>query len=270
MKNLIFRTLTGIVFASAVIGSVLLGNIAFIVLFSFFTAVGTVEFFRMLSTNKMIKPVFLPAIIAIVVSFISFSFVFSGIIEPKFLVFPMILMFLLFIFELYRNHSEPIINISTSILPLLFIALPFSLSIILLNFPSAYEGIYLLAFFAILWTNDTMAYFTGITLGKNRLFERISPKKSWEGFFGGLIFSAFIGGVFGYFTQEQSILFWAGFAIIISLSATLGDLVESLFKRSSGVKDSGSILPGHGGVLDRFDGAFLALPFSAAYLLMFS
>jgi phosphatidate cytidylyltransferase len=157
-------------------------------------------------------------------------------------------------------------RIAVSLFPLVYVAMPFALSSVLLHADTQVLGLMLFAFFAILWTNDSMAYVSGMLLGKNRLFERISPKKSWEGFIGGLLFSLLVGFIVFVISNEFSWYFWLGYALIISLSATFGDLLESLMKRNSGIKDSGNILPGHGGVLDRFDGAIMAFPFAVAYL----
>lgn len=268
MKNLLFRTLTGAIFATLVIGSIILGSWAFIILFGFFTIVGTLEFYRMVSAKKLVSPILIPGVLTSFLSFVSFSTVMSGYMPNSFLFFPLLLALILSVFELYRKQKEPILDIAITVFPILFVALPFALGTLILNQPIQPNYIFLLAFFAILWTNDTMAYLTGMSVGKHRLFERISPKKSWEGFLGGLFFSVVIGVVIGWVSEVNTWYFWVGYAIIISLAGTMGDLVESLFKRSSGIKDSGSILPGHGGVLDRFDGALLAFPFATAYIIL--
>ncbi len=119
----------------------------------------------------------------------------------------------------------------------------------------------LLGFFFLLWTNDTGAYLVGRSIGKHKLWERISPKKTWEGFFGGLILSIIIGYVISLYYPELNYILWIVMAALVSIFGTMGDLVESVFKRSIDAKDSGSILPGHGGILDRFDGVFLSTPF---------
>ena len=138
-----------------------------------------------------------------------------------------------------------------------------------MKFPA--EGItygVLFGYFGILWISDTGAYLVGSAIGKHRLFERISPKKSWEGSIGGAIFA--LGGAALCWYLFGDILLWQWFVLglIIVIIGTLGDLVESLFKRSLGVKDSGSILPGHGGMLDRFDAVFISAPFVFAYLMI--
>jgi len=132
--------------------------------------------------------------------------------------------------------------------------------------------LYTLALFAFVWVNDTFAYLVGIKFGKHKLFERISPKKTWEGFFGGLVFAIFAGFLFSHFTSDypiaKNIVKWVGLAIIVVIFGTIGDLFESYIKRSLNVKDSGTILPGHGGLLDRLDSILFAAPAAVIYLLL--
>ena len=121
-----------------------------------------------------------------------------------------------------------------------------------------------------MWSFDSFAYLTGVSIGKHRLFERISPKKSWEGFFGGLVLSLGVAAALAYFFPVLSTGQWMVMSLIISVTGTFGDLAESLLKRSFGVKDSGNIMPGHGGFLDRFDAALMAMPFVVAWLVFIS
>ena len=127
----------------------------------------------------------------------------------------------------------------------------------------------MLAFISIIWVNDVFAYLVGVTLGKHRLCERISPKKSWEGFFGGLIGAVGAAVLFGHLF-EGNLLVWGGLGLVTALAGVAGDLVESLFKREADVKDSGAIMPGHGGFLDRFDALLVAAPFALLYLILTS
>jgi len=133
------------------------------------------------------------------------------------------------------------------------------------------EGrIYVLALFAFVWVNDTFAYLVGSAIGKRKLFERISPKKTWEGFFGGLIFAVFAGFLFSHFTADNNLIKWLGLAVVVVIFGTMGDLFESYIKRNLNVKDSGTILPGHGGFLDRLDSILFASPVALIYLLIFA
>jgi phosphatidate cytidylyltransferase len=123
--------------------------------------------------------------------------------------------------------------------------------------------------FLLIWTNDSFAYFSGRAFGKHKLFERISPKKTWEGTFGGILFTLLLGFIIGSYINKGEVLFWMISALIIAPGAILGDLLESLFKRSLAVKDSGKILPGHGGVLDRFDAALFTIPFFYCWSIIY-
>lgn len=171
---------------------------------------------------------------------------------------------LVFIFELYRKKENPLLNLAYSFLGQIYIVLP----IVLLNrvafLPIGQEVVYnyhliLVSLFIFIWFNDTGAYLIGVTFGKNRLFERISPKKSWEGFFGGMAFAILASLVFAHFYTGMSCIQWIGLAVLVVVFATFGDLIESLMKRTLNIKDSGKALPGHGGFLDRFDSMLFAI-----------
>jgi phosphatidate cytidylyltransferase len=123
--------------------------------------------------------------------------------------------------------------------------------------------------FLLIWTNDTFAYFSGRAFGKRKLFERISPKKTWEGTIGGILFTLLLGFIIGAYINKGEVLFWMVSALIIAPGAIFGDLLESLFKRSLNIKDSGKILPGHGGVLDRFDAALFTIPFFYCWSIIY-
>lgn len=174
-----------------------------------------------------------------------------------------------FIVQLYRPRQNALHSLERSLFTVGYVALPIALlnSIIAITAPRI-----LLAVFIFIWINDTGAFLVGITLGRHRLFERISPKKSWEGFFGGL--AACVAAAFAFdkwcneFFQVPEIATWIGLSIVVCLAATMGDLVESLIKRTVGVKDSGKLIPGHGGVLDRIDSLLLVSPAVLIYLIL--
>ena len=178
--------------------------------------------------------------------------------------------FFIFIRELFRNAGNPIHNIGSSLLGVLYISLPL-FCFYLISFQGLLENYQyqcILGYFFILWANDIGAYFAGTYFGKHKLFERISPKKTWEGFFGGALFALIITLIISYYFNNFSLIQWIIVSSIIIVTGTLGDLVESMFKRSAFLKDSGESIPGHGGFLDRFDSLFISAPFVFFYLQM--
>jgi phosphatidate cytidylyltransferase len=184
------------------------------------------------------------------------------------------------IIELYRKQERPFDSIAHTLLSVLYSAVPFSIfpfsafsrsglePLIKLNGIEFSPGI-VIGFFLLLWANDTGAYLVGVTFGKHRLMERISPKKSWEGFFGGMLITLaaawFLAGWLGVVSRTG----WMIISVIISVAGTYGDLTESMLKRSLGIKDSGSIMPGHGGFLDRFDSVLISFPLVYLYISLF-
>lgn len=178
---------------------------------------------------------------------------------------------LMCICELYRKSATPIANIASSFMGALYVALPMSLLLVIpmLLGNGVWNPWIVLFYVFIIWANDVFAYLFGITLGRHRLFERISPKKSWEGFFGGLAGAVAMGYVAA-LILEASAAAWMGLALVAALSGVFGDLVESLMKRSVDVKDSGNIIPGHGGWLDRFDALILSAPFVFVYACVYA
>ncbi|MFN3316991.1 MAG: phosphatidate cytidylyltransferase, partial [Raineya sp.] len=204
--------------------------------------------------------------------------------KELFLFIILAVIFLFFILKLYdKNDSQPFLNLALTILGIMYVAIPFCLlleasylnSIVErdkggLIFGLVYNYQIPLGILFCLWASDSGAYFVGRKLGKTKLFERISPKKSWEGLAGGMFFSQMVAwGLSVYFTSIEG---WKWFVIsaIIVVVGTYGDLVESMFKRSLNIKDSGSVIPGHGGFLDRFDGLLVAMPFVALFLKLFA
>jgi phosphatidate cytidylyltransferase len=183
----------------------------------------------------------------------------------------------LLIAELYLIREDPISNWAYTMMSQIYIALPFSL-LNVLAFRSAgsdiqYTYLIPLSVFVFLWINDTGAYLCGSLLGKNKLFPRISPGKSWEGSIGGGLLVIAVAVLVWYLTEKYEVnelgltaYEWAGLGLTVVVFGTWGDLVESLFKRTLGIKDSGNILPGHGGMLDRFDSSLMAIPAAVVYL----
>jgi phosphatidate cytidylyltransferase len=264
VSNFLKRTFTGAVFLVVMIGGIAWNQYSFYALFFLIAILGLDEFYKLLIKSGH-EPQRKLGLLCGATIFLLIAI--SKLIDEQAVVYlSFVLLSTIFFAELYRNKQNPFQNIAYSILGIVYIVMPFALWV---NFIKGYSfengGIYnphlLLGFFFLLWTNDTGAYLVGISIGKHKLWERISPKKTWEGFFGGLILSMAIGYGISLFYTELHYILWMLMAAIVSIFGTMGDLVESAFKRSLDVKDSGSILPGHGGILDRFDGVFLSTPF---------
>ena len=276
MKNLIARTITGIFFvATIVIG--FLNPTAMTLLFALITALSVWEFTGLVnmrpgvSINRFICT-------AAGVYFFFAMVVFSSDLTPSTVFIPyLVTLIYLLISELYAKAEDPINNWAYTMFSQLYVALPFSLLSVLAcsATPAGVVYTYLipLCVFVFLWINDTGAYCCGSLLGKHKLFPRVSPGKSWEGSIGGFIFVAAAAVGIWYYTEtyglntvQLSMGEWIGLGWTVALFGTWGDLVESLFKRTLGIKDSGNILPGHGGMLDRFDSSLLAIPAAVVYL----
>ena len=174
-----------------------------------------------------------------------------------------------FVVELFRNVKTPTRNIATTLMATLYVALPMSLMLFipLMLAGGQWRAEAFLFYLFIVWANDVFAFLVGITCGRHRLCERISPKKSWEGFFGGVAGAMAMGAV-GAAVVGGGYALWLGLAAVVAITSVLGDLVESMFKREAEVKDSGNILPGHGGMLDRFDALLLSSPAAFVYLII--
>lgn len=209
------------------------------------------------------------SIILYVVSFL----IAKGIIEIKYFLGLLPFFLMIMAAELYRKKAKPAENIATTFFGIIYLAIPLSL-ISFLVFPAIHgENTYtpniLIAIFALIWIHDSGAYLVGVSIGKHRLFERISPKKSWEGAIGGTLIAIIASCFICNFIPEIKLIHWIAISILTVVSSTFGDLTESMFKRYFGIKDSGNILPGHGGVLDRFDSIFFAIPVVTMYLKLF-
>lgn len=270
MSNLAIRTVTGIVLVVLVIAAIITHQYLFALIFLMFTIIGLWEFYSLVE-KAGIFPNKTAGIIAGVVLFVTNAMVSVNMLDIELLLLNFIFIFVIFLLELYRNIPNPFTNIAFTFFGLLYVAVPFSL----LNYfpnPAFLPGIYhsslLLGFFFLVWINDTGAYVLGSAMGKRKLFERVSPKKSWEGTLGGAVLTFISAYLIAQYYTQMYLNDWMFIALIIVVFGTYGDLFESMFKRSINTKDSGSILPGHGGVLDRFDSVFMAAPFVFVYLLM--
>jgi phosphatidate cytidylyltransferase len=197
--------------------------------------------------------------------------VLSDLVEPSLLFINIPLLFSIFIFELYRKTEKPFHNIAFTIFGVIYIVLPFALLMVIPFLSSGnpgYQAHLVFGYFLLLWASDTGAYLSGMAFGKRKLFERISPKKSWEGSIGGTLLNLFFAWCCSRWFPELDHLTWTIMGLLIVVTGTFGDLAESLLKRTLNIKDSGNILPGHGGLLDRFDALLVSVPFVLAFLAL--
>lgn len=272
MKKLITRTLTGFVLVSVMLTAILASPYSYAILFLLVLIGGLTEF-NSLFKQSPVKPNKALSYTISVLLFLATFFVAQGKLDTRYFfgLFPLFLVVMAA--ELYRKKEKPLENIAVTLFSVLYLAVPLAL-INFLVYPeliseNTYAPKLLVAVFALIWIYDSGAYLFGVSFGKHRLFERISPKKSWEGAVGGtftaLIAAYFIAG----FIPEIKLIHWMLISLLTVVSSTYGDLTESMLKRYFGIKDSGHILPGHGGVLDRFDSLFFAAPVIVMYLKLF-
>ena len=271
-SNFTQRAITGIVFVVVLVGCILWGSISFSLLFTLITALSVHEFGHLMNTynggslNKTITA------LGGAYLFLALGSFCIGATDARIFLPYLFLLLYVMITELYLKKANPLGNWAFSMLSQLYIALPFALLNILAyhnspeNSSVTYNPILPLSIFVFIWLSDTGAYCVGSLIGKHRLFERISPKKSWEGSIGGAVFSIASSLIFAHCYPFFSIAQWAGLAAVVVVFGTWGDLTESLMKRQLGIKDSGNILPGHGGMLDRFDSALMAIPAAVIYI----
>ncbi|VBB48128.1 Phosphatidate cytidylyltransferase [uncultured Paludibacter sp.] len=259
MKNLALRLVSGVIFVVLLVGSILISPYTFAVLFAAIMALAIREFHQLTNKNPDIQVNTLIAVIGGVLLFIGAFVSASKLTDfPVYTIYGVYVIVIL-ISELFRKKQNPIHNWAYFVLGQIYTALPFALLNYIL-YVNNYQPIILLAVFISIWVNDTGAYCTGMLLGKHKLFKRISPKKTWEGFLGGAVFVLISGYIFSRFIPELTLLQWFIFSEIVVIFGTLGDLSESLIKRTLDVKDSGNAIPGHGGILDRFDSMIMAAP----------
>jgi phosphatidate cytidylyltransferase len=276
MKNLLIRTLSGLIYILLILSGICLGTWSYVTVFGLLLVLCLYEFYQLMNANEPVTVRPLINCVAGLYFFIATFLYLSSGQANGILYLPYILYVLgILVMELYLKRPNPIQNWAYAFLGQIYIVLPFAtLHALCLSFDpatsvTAYSPVLLLALFSFIWINDTFAYLVGITFGKHRLFERISPKKSWEGFVGGAVFSIASSLVFACYVPEIPKIHWICMSVVTVIFATWGDLIESLLKRTLGVKDSGKMIPGHGGILDRMDSTLLAAPALACcyYLL---
>ena len=280
MKNFVVRTITGILFVAVMVVGICFRGDAMILLFALITGLTLWEYTGLVNqhventnVNRFISTA------AGVYLFLAFAGYCTDLVPSAAFIPYLLTVVYLFISELYLQQKNPVQDWAYTMLGQMYIALPFA-TINVLAFQAdptsgqvAYNWLLPMSIFVFLWMNDTGAYCVGSLFGKHRLFPRISPKKSWEGSIGGAVLVLIVAALISHFTTELSTvnyqlstINWLGLALVVVVFGTWGDLVESLFKRTLGIKDSGNILPGHGGMLDRFDSSLLAIPAAVIYI----
>lgn len=279
VKNLIIRAITGAVFVAIMVVGISFRPDVMILLFAAITGLTIWEFTGLVNQSENVAVNRFISTAAGIYFFLAVAGYCSGLTPSAAFVPYLLTVVYLLVSELYLKQTNPINNWAYTMLSQMYIALPFSM-INVLAFRSTpdgnvtFEWLLPLSLFIFLWTNDTGAYCSGSLLGRHKLFPRISPGKSWEGSIGGAVFVMIASAIIYFLNVGQTdglvagmpLWQWLGLGLVVVVFGTWGDLVESLFKRTLGIKDSGNILPGHGGMLDRFDSSLMAIPAAVVYL----
>jgi phosphatidate cytidylyltransferase len=279
LNNFFRRTLTGAYIVIFILGGFWLHPVSFF-LAGLVVLAGTQYEYYLMIRKTGVKPQLLPGMVTGVTAYVLSTLVASGQITWNYFLILIPMMLVIMIAELYRKQEKPFDSIAHTLFSVLYSGIPLSLfpfsafsssgleTLLPHNLGNFSPGI-IIGFFLLIWANDTGAYLVGVTIGRHKLFERISPKKSWEGFIGGIVLAVaagwFLAGWLGVVDRFR----WVIIALIVSVAGTYGDLIESMLKRNTGVKDSGTIMPGHGGFLDRFDSAIFSFPFVYLFISLF-
>lgn len=270
MKNLLLRTATGILFVIILVLLTIWNPFSAGALFLIISVIAWFEFCKMFDKNEL-APEFATGLIFGAGGYLVIFLAANSFIPDKFLAVLAPMFFLALIPALFRNAKNPAANAALTALGMIYVFAPFALANILVNIGDGETGFnpwYLIGILILIWVNDVFAYLGGLSLGRHKLFERLSPNKTWEGTITGIFFAVVASYPVSIYIQGLSLVHWAILAALVSVFGIFGDLFESMIKRSNNIKDSGSILPGHGGVLDRFDAFIFALPVATAYILL--
>jgi phosphatidate cytidylyltransferase len=277
MNNFWARTITGLSMVFLLLFSLWYNHWLFSGIFLVVTILGIWEFYRLFTSGFIQPQKIYGTVCGCILYLLSIWVLFTSHEQHTVLWFyipvltAMLMFFLSFIIEIFRKKKRPLENIAITATGILYVALPLVLlnfmnspwSLRLLGFPA-----YLLAYFIFTWFFDTAAYLYGKQFGRHKLFERISPKKTWEGTIAGVIVTGLTAIAFSKLVPGITLADWLMLALLVVISGSFGDLAESMIKRSLNIKDSGDILPGHGGILDRFDSFFISAPFVFLYFLL--
>ncbi|MBQ2142727.1 MAG: phosphatidate cytidylyltransferase [Alistipes sp.] len=277
MRNLIVRTISGVVLLGIVLGAAYGGKFAFGAFLLLIVVVGMWEFYNIAAATGA-TPHRTLGLAAGIVLFVTSFFIFDGFVSEirsadsvdmliGGILYFSVLIPLCFVVELFYDSETPLRNVATTLMGIFYVAYPMALMLFIpILITGEWQPESFLFYLFIVWGNDVFAYLTGIAFGKHKMAPRISPKKSWEGFAGGVA-GAMVMGAIGSFVVGGPLGMWLGLAAVVAITSVFGDLVESMFKREAGIKDSGKIMPGHGGVLDRFDALLISSPFAFVYLI---
>lgn len=272
MKVLVQRSLTGIAFAAVMLAGIIIHQYVFAFVFAIFLLLTLLEFYK-LSENIDYEPSTKIGLICGFLLFVIFFLAGSKVIPQHYIYLSILIPLFTLLPDLFDKRKNGFKNSMITIAGIIYIALPYSLLSFIIypgnNADAEFYPWILFGIFLIIWMYDSMAYVFGSMLGRHKICERISPKKSWEGLIGGAVFAVIMGIVNSVIFHELSLTNWVVIAILIVIFGTSGDFFESKLKREAGVKDSGNILPGHGGMLDRFDTVLFAVPVIFVWLTLF-
>ncbi|MCC6251344.1 MAG: phosphatidate cytidylyltransferase [Bacteroidia bacterium] len=268
MSNFWQRAVTGTVYVAVLVGMTYFHPLSLGILFLVVTILGCNEFFNIAIKGNNTPQKIMGTLLASWSFVLSFMYVFYEL-PPKFMMLIIVMICLVFIGELYRKKNNPFRQIAFTLTGAIWVGLPMSLIPFLVNYQNQFHPEILLGCFYLVWANDTGAYLLGSKIGKRKLFERISPKKTWEGALGGALLAMAISYPIAHFYTVFSFTHWCIIGLIVAVIGNYGDLIESLYKRSKNIKDSGTLLPGHGGILDRIDSLLMVIPFVTVYVYLF-
>ncbi|NLD24438.1 MAG: phosphatidate cytidylyltransferase [Bacteroidales bacterium] len=276
LKDIGTRAVAGTLYILFILLGVLGGRFSFVIIFGSILGLSLFEFYRMMEkdTSHAISKIF-----NIVMGVVIFFSVFLYLEEISLIALPIsVLLYLLILISsaIFIKREDILHGIIYSGFGQMYVTMPMSLLLFMSYFfPGEMGGVGyhyapVLAIFVFIWVNDTAAYFFGSLLGKRKLMEHISPKKTVEGFVAGILFTVIASIIFARIYQDYSVVFWIGSGVVVAIFGTMGDLFESLIKRTSDVKDSGNLIPGHGGILDRIDSLLIAIPAIYLYFTIYS
>lgn len=268
LSNVSQRVIVGVLGAAVFIGGIWFSEWSYFLLFLGLTVLGISEFYTLVSVQG-VRPNRPLGLLLGGLYFVAMFLVQRESAPPELLFLALPLLFLVLILEMYRKQPQPFTNIAFTLLGVAYVAGPFGLLHLLGYYNEFYSWQPILGLMLLIWASDTGAYIFGKSFGKHKLFERISPGKTWEGWAGGTLTAVLVGYGLSFFFTDLELYQWVGIAVLVAVFGVLGDLSESMLKRSLGVKDSGTLLPGHGGILDRFDSLLMAIPFVVTFLEIF-